>query len=190
LAIADSECAADRGPSLIARIAESGRVASRLMRRGVSAGSADSGRRQPHPAFGRSGLRRARRASGGAGGQVCGWWNPLGSARWDPISMWSPHHLRPARAGRRLRLTGKHTTGWGRMRPAKFGCRWGGGTSLSRRQTYQAGFDANDEPRTGAADLRAQRPRGQGQCAIANAATNGIPHDDGTRAGARNGGND
>src|SRR5690349_13736733 len=32
--------------------------------------------------------------------------------------------------------------------------------------------------RTGAADLRAQRPRGHGQCAIANAATKGIPHDD------------
>jgi hypothetical protein len=92
--------------------AESERVASRLIRRGVSARSANSGRHQPRPAFDRSGLRRARRASGGDGGQVCGWLNPPGSARWDSISMCSPRHLQPARAGRRLRLTGKHTTGW------------------------------------------------------------------------------
>ena len=45
------------------------------------------------------------------GDQVRGWLNPLGSARWDSISMCSPHHLRPARAGRRLRLTGKHGLG-------------------------------------------------------------------------------
>ena len=116
---------------------------------GVSARSANSGRHQPHPAFDRSGLRRARRASGGDNDQVRGWLNPLGSAQWDSISMCSPHHLRPARAGRRLRLTGKHTTGWGRMRPGRSGCRRGGGTSLSSRHTYRAGFDANYAPAYG-----------------------------------------
>ena len=43
--------------------------------------------------------------------------------------------------------------------------------------------------RAGAADLRTQRPDGQGRCAMANAATEGILHDDVSRAGARNGGN-
>ena len=82
------------------QIAESERVASRLIRRGVSARSANSGRHQPRPASGRSGLRRARRASGGDGDQVCGWLNPLGSARWtrSPCALHTTCN-QPAQAG-------------------------------------------------------------------------------------------
>ena len=75
--------------------------------------------------------------------------SPCEKCEWNSISMCSPHHLRPARAGRRLYLAGKHTTGRGRMRLARFGCRWGRGASLSSRQTYRAGFDANYEPTYG-----------------------------------------
>ena len=41
----------------------------------------------------------------------------------------------------------------------------------------------------GTADLQTQRPNGQGRYAMANAATEGIPHDNVSRSGARDGGN-
>ena len=55
-----------------------------------------------------------------------------GVAEWNSISMCSPHHLRPAPHWRRLPIARKHPTGGGRMRLARFGCRWGWGTSLSK----------------------------------------------------------
>lgn len=168
--------------------AESERVASRLIRRGVSAKSASSGRYQPRPAFDRSGLRRARRASGGDGDQVC-----VADTRQCSMGLDLYVLSTPSATGlRRPEVTSyrKAHDGLGRMRLVRFGCRSGGGTSLSSGKQTEPALTPIMRQRTGAAGLRAQRPRGQGQCAIANAATKGIPHDDVTRAGARNGRND
>jgi len=137
-----------RDPTGDALNAESERVASRLIRRGVSARSANSGRHQPRPASGRSGLRRARRASGGDGDQVCGWLNPLGSARWtrSPCAL---HTIcnRPAQAGgyvlpESTRRAGPDAAG-------EIRCRRGGGTSSGSRQTGRAGPGATYEPAYG-----------------------------------------
>jgi hypothetical protein len=128
--------------------AESERVASRLIRRGVSARSANSGRHQPRPAFDRSGLRRARRASGGDGDQVCGWLNPLGSARWtrSPCAL---HTIcnRPAQAGgyvlpESTRRAGPDAAGEIRVQVGRR-------NQLGQPQTDRAGFGANYEPAYG-----------------------------------------
>src|SRR5215469_11933565 len=63
------------------------------------------------------------------------------------------------------------------------------GTSLSSRKHTGPSLTPAVSRRAGAADLRTHRPYGQGRCATANAATEGIPHDDVSRAGARSGGN-
>ena len=83
----------------------------------------------------------------------------------------------------------KHTTGGSRMRLARFGCRWGRRASLSSPERTEPSLTPAVSRRAGTADLRTQRPYGQGRCAMANAATEGIPHDDVSGGGARNGGN-
>ena len=86
-------------------------------------------------------------------------------------------------------LPEKHTTGGSQMRLARFGCRWGQGASLSSPEHTEPSLTPAVSRRAGTADLRAPRPKGQGRCAMANAATEGIAHDDVSRADARNGGN-
>src|SRR6516225_1204054 len=52
----------------------------------------------------------------------------------------------------------KHPTGGGRMRLARFGCRWGWGTSLSSREHTRPSLTPAVSRRAGTADLRTQRP--------------------------------
>jgi len=99
----------------------------------------------------------------------------------------TPSAIGPRR--RRVMFCRKHATGGSRMRLARFGCRWGRRASLSSPERTEPSLTPAVSRRAGTADLRAPRPKGQGRCAMANTATEGIPHDDVSRVGARNGGN-
>ena len=107
----------------------------------------------------------------------------------NSISMCSPHLLRPVRAGGGLRRAGKAHDGRGPDAASEIRVQAGPGASVSSPEHTEPSLTPAVSRRTGTADLRAPRPKGQGRCAMANAVTEGIPHDDVSRADARNGGN-
>jgi len=76
-------------------------------------------------------------------------------------------HLRPARAGGGYVLPESTRRAGDRMRLARFGCRWGCGTSFSSRQAHRAVPDASGEPTCIRCLSAGSAPRGQGRCATA-----------------------